>query len=221
MIQKLHFTNLHDYHQYLGIPGPEHPLFSVINMQSDTANELNCPDVDVEISTDFYSISLKHILEGDIFYGRTKYDFKNGSLICMAPRQVVRTQGLRVKTQARIVLIHEDFLRGTPIQERIENSTYFSYSVNEALHLSPQEEALVSSILDTLEQEYDQPHDAFSKDILVSQLNTMLTYTERFYQRQFQQRKESQMTSIESRFYSALKLETGHTALENIHIYQI
>lgn len=250
MTQKLHFSNLHDYHTFLGLPAPEHPLFSVLRIQSDSVDELNCPDVDVEISTDFYAISLKQILEGEIFYGRTKYDFKNGSFICFAPRQTVRISNVKVKTTGITVLIHEDFLRGTAIQQNIEDAHYFSYAVNEALHLSPREESLIQGILDTLEQEYMQNHDAFSKEIMVSQLNTLLTYAERFYQRQFQQRKESQTTSIESRFIGALKeypadkipsvediasqlnmtprylsdalkLETGHTALENIHIYQI
>lgn len=250
MTQKLHFSNLHDYHQYLGIEGPEHPLFSIISMQSDKAEELDCSGDGFEISTDFYSISLKQIIEGEIFYGRTKYDFRNGSLICLAPRQVIRIQGLKVKATGMTVLIHEDFLRGTSIQESIEDANFFSYAVNEALHLSPREETLVRGILATLEQEYEQNHDAFSKEIMISQLNTLLTYAERFYQRQFRQRKESQVTSIESRFHSALKatpadhipsvediasqlhmtprylsdalkIETGHTALENIHIYQI
>ncbi|WP_315983713.1 hypothetical protein [Aliamphritea spongicola] len=193
MTEKLHFSNLHDYHQFLGIAAPEHPLFSVVNIQSDTTDEINCPDTDLEISTDFYAISLKHILEGAIFYGQTKYDFQNGCLICLAPRQVVQTKGLKVKSRGKFVLIHEDFLRGTPIQKDIEAANYFSYSVHEALHLSPREGSLISSILDTLEQEYEQHHDAFSKEIMLSQLKTLLTYAERFYQRQFQQRKKARL----------------------------
>ncbi|GAA6167366.1 helix-turn-helix domain-containing protein [Sessilibacter corallicola] len=250
MTKKLHFSNLHDYHEYLGIAAPEHPMFSVINMQSDTSDEITCTTDDIEMSTDFYSISIKHILSGDIYYGRTQYDFRNGSLICFGPRQAIRTKGVRAKTHGRSIVIHEDFLRGISIQKSMREANYFSYAVNEALHLSPKEEALITGIVDTLEQEYLQNHDAFSKDIMVSQLNTLLTYAERFYQRQFRQRKESQTTSLETRFYNtlqaaalehmpsveeianqlnmtsrylsdALKLETGHTTLENIHIYQI
>lgn len=250
MTQKLHFSDLHDYHQYLGLEAPEHPLFSVVSTQFDTTDTVSCSAGDVEISTDFYSISLKHVLEGDIYYGRTKYDFRNGSLICLGPRQAIRMQGVKVKSSGRAILIHEDFLRGTAIQKRMLDANYFTYAVHEALHLSPREESLVTGILDTLEQEYHQNHDAFSKEIMISQLNTLLTYAERFYQRQFRQRKESQVTSIESRFMGvlkafssdhiprvedianqlnmtprylsdAMKLETGHTALENVHIYQI
>lgn len=149
--------------------------------------------------------------------------------------------------------MHEDFLRGTSIQNIIEEASYFTYAVHEALHLSPREESLLTTIFDTLKQEYNHNHDAFSKDIIVSQLNTLLTYAERFYQRQFQQRMEvmqSQTTSFYEQFKSALKdtpadriptvdsianqlnmtsrylsdalkVETGKTALENIHSYQI
>ena len=245
-MKKLHFSNLHDYHKFLGLSAPEHPLISISIIKADAS----CIVDAVEISTDFYAISLKHILQGEIHYGRTKYDFKNGSLICTAPRQSVKVTQLNVKSDARVIIIHEDFLRGTSVQEIIERANYFSYAINEALHLSPREESLVKGIIDTLEQEYQQHHDAFSKEIMVSQLNTLLTYAERFYQRQFQQRMESPISSLEQRFLTALKqvpsdhiptveglakqlvmtprylsdglkVETGKTALENIHSYQI
>ncbi len=250
MTQKLHFSNLHDYHQFIGLPDPEHPLFSISSMESDTTDELSCPDIDAEISTDFYAVSLKQILEGEIYYGRTKYDFQNGSLICVGPRQVIRTTGIKARSSAKMILIHEDFLRGTSVQSIFDEASYFTYAVNEALHLSPKEETLLQTIFDTLEQEYKLNHDAFSKDIIISQLNTLLAYAERFYQRQFQQRMENQTSSLKQHFLAALKnipsnqipsveniatqlnvtprylsdalkVETGNTALENIHHYQI
>lgn len=250
-IQKYHFDNIHDYHEFLGLPSPEHPLFSISTVNTDTTDRMGCSiDDDIEFSTDFYSISLKHIIAGEIHYGRTKYDFQNGSLICTAPRQNFRVSGVKVKSNAKIILVHEDFLRGTSIQKRMQDASYFNYSVNEALHLSPSEEELIISIFETLEQEYEQNHDAFSKDIMISQLNTLLTYGERFYQRQFQVRMESQASSLYQKFVlclqdisnenipsvemianklamtprylsDALKIETGKTAIENIHEYQI
>lgn len=245
-MKKLHFENLSDYHKYLGMPAPEHPLISVSSIKSDAS----CITEEAEISSSFYSISLKHILKGEIHYGRTMYDYKNGSLICTAPRQVIKISRLDIKSDARMIIIHEDFLRGTSIQSMIENANYFAYAINEALHLSPREEKLVKGILDTLEQEYVQHYDTFSKDIIISQLNTLLTYVERFYQRQFQQRMESPISTLEQRFNDVLKalpsdhiptveelakqlamtprylsdglkVETGKTALENIHSHQI
>ncbi len=245
-MKKLHFSSIRQYLDYFGLPSPEHPLIAVSNMKSD----LSCINEEVELSTDFYAISLKHIISGEIHYGRTKYDFKDGCLICTAPKQRIRIAKLDVKSDARLILIHEDFVRGTSIQNIIESASYFGYAVNEALHLSPREEVLVKGLLDTLEQEYGQNHDAFSKDIMISQLNTLLSYTERFYQRQFQQRMESPISSLEERFLNCLKdlpsdhiptveeiadklhvtsrylsdglkVETNKTALENIHAYQI
>ena len=245
-MKKLHFSNLHDYHQYLGIKAPEHPMISIASTKAD----ISCITEEVELSTDFYAISLKHIIAGEIHYGRTQYDFKQGSLICMAPRQVVRIRRLDVKSEAVSIFIHEDFLRGTAIQKAIETASYFSYAVNEALHLSPTEEDLMKGIFATVEKEYVNNHDAFSKDIMVSQLNTLLTYAQRFYQRQFQLRMESPNSSLQERFYTVLrklpddhiptveeiadelhmtprylsdglKVETGKTALENIHGFQI
>ena len=246
MTKKIHFSNLHEYHQFLGLPVPEHPLISVIRNQSDAS----CITEEVEISTDFYSISLKHIICGEIHYGRTKYDFNNGCLIFTAPNQVVKITKLDIKSDARAIIIHQDFLRGTAIQQMMEQANYFTYAINEALHLAPREESLIKGILDTLEQEYLQNHDAFSKEIMISQLNTLLSYAERFYQRQFQHRMESPMSKLETRFFTelralpsdhiptveelaeklnmtprylsdGLKVETGKTALENIHGHQI
>ena len=245
-MKKRHFSHLSDYHDYLGLTAPEHPLISVSSINSDAT----CITEEIEITTDFYSISLKHIVTGDIFYGRTKYDYNNGCLICTSPRQAVKITNLNIKSDARMIIIHEDFIRGTNIQQSIETANYFNYAINEALHLSPREESLVKGVLATLEQEYLDNHDAFSKDIMLSQLNTLLTYAERFYQRQFQQRLESPISSLQERFYNALKaipadhiptveelakqlnmtprylsdglkVETGKTALENIHHHQI
>ena len=245
-MKKVHFSSIREYHDYFDLPAPEHPLISVMSISSDAS----CVEEEIELSNDFYIISLKHIIEGEIHYGRTLYDFNGSSLICMSPRQTVRIAKLNIKSDAKTILIHEDFLRGTSIQRAIEAANYFTYAVNEALHLSPREENLIKNILDTLELEYNQNHDAFSKDIMMSQLTTLLTYADRFYQRQFQQRMESPMSSLEERFFNCLKalpsdhipsveeladklhvtprylsdglkVETGKTALDNIHAYQI
>ena len=88
--------------------------------------------------------------------------------------------GIEAKANAILILIHEDFIRNTAIQSTLENASYFSYAIHEALHLSPKEEVVVRQVFDTLMMEYQQHHDAFSKDIMVPPLNTLLTYAERF-----------------------------------------
>ena len=134
---------------------------------------------------------LKKIIKGNLNYGRTKYDFTNGVLIFIAPRQVMQWDSSAVFEQKGFSInFHEDFLKGTELAQQIKKYGFFSYSTNEALHLSPKEERQIESIVENIEIEYQNNQDAFSKEIIVSQLDTLLKYANRFYERQFLNRKE-------------------------------
>jgi len=254
--QKFHFADLTEYHSFLGLPSPEHPFFSVASV-SDREHDypLPCADQDAVLSSDFYSISLKHITSGEIFYGRTKYDCRNGTMLFMAPKQEVRMVGVKVESTGRSILFHEDFIRGHPIKGEIKKYNYFSYAVNEALHLSPKEEEMVSGLIDQIEHEYHGNTDEFSKDLVLSLVDTLLKYANRFYHRQFLRRKENNSDfldrfvdqvekficankheektipaiediaaamAVTPRYLSdALKVETGKTAIENLHLHLI
>ncbi|NEP38495.1 MAG: helix-turn-helix transcriptional regulator [Okeania sp. SIO2G4] len=251
--KKIHFSNLTKYHSFLGLPDPEHPLFSVVGMSSNKTNDTKCADRDITLSGDFYSVSLKHITSGEIFYGRTKYDCKNGTMIFMAPKQEVKVVGLNVKSTGRTIVFHEDFIRGYSIKDEIKKYNYFSYAVNEALHLSQKEEQMISGLIDQIEYEYHSNQDEFSKELILSQLDTLLKYANRFYHRQFLHRKENNSNLLDKfideverymnedqiygkaiptieeianklnmtpRYLSdALKVETGKTAIENLHLH--
>lgn len=253
--EKIYFDDLTEYHKFLGLPKPENPLFSVVSMSSEATETTKCTELDVIVNTDFYSVSLKQIISGEIFYGRTKYDCKDGTMLFMAPKQEVRLAGLEVKATGRSIMFHEDFIRGHKIKEEIKKYTYFSYAVNEALHLSPKEERMMEGIIDQIELEYHNNQDAFSKELILSQLDTLLKYANRFYHRQFLHRKgndsdlldrfidqvetfitnnrneEKTIPTIEDvasamamtpRYLSdALKVETGKTAMENLHLHLI
>lgn len=253
--EKRHFSDLRDYHQFFGLPNPEHPLFSVLSMSSEKTNTAECADLDIWASSDFYSISLKHVTSGEIFYGRTKYDCKNGTMLFMAPKQEVRVAGLKVKSSSRGIVFHEDFIRGHEIKDEIKKCNFFSYAVNEALHLSPKEEKMMQRVFEQIEMEYRGNQDEFSKGLILSQLNTLLNYANRFYHRQFLHRKQNEsdlherfigeverfieankheektIPSVEDiadaigmtpRYLSdALKVETGKTAIENLHLHMI
>ena len=255
-MEKIHFSDLSEYHDFLGLAAPEHPLFSVLVMvplEEDGAME--CESKEFALSSDFYSISLKNIISGELFYGRTKYDCKNGTMLFMAPNQEIRSIGLKVKATGRSIVFHEDFIRGHTIKDELKKYHFFSYAVNEALHLTPKEEKMMASIMDQIEVEYHNNHDEFSKELILSQLSTLLKYANRFYRRQFLHRKESgsqyldkftselenrmandgvgerSIPSVEdiassmavtARYLSdALKVETGKTAMENLHLYMI
>ena len=143
------------------------------------------------ITNDCYSISFKKYVKGNLNYGRTKYDFTNGALIFIAPRQVLQWDNSVVFEQKGFSInFHEDFLKGTELAQQIKKYGFFSYSVNEALHLSPKEEKQIESIVENIEIEYQNNQDEFSKDIIISQLDTLFKYANRFYERQFLNRKE-------------------------------
>ncbi len=130
-------------------------------------------------------------MSGNLNYGRTKYDFTNGALICIAPRQVLQWDNSVVFEQKGFSInVHEDYLKGTPLAQEISKYGFFSYTVNEALHLSPKEEKQLESIVETIDLEYQNNQDAYSKEIIIAQLDTLLKYANRFYERQFINRKE-------------------------------
>lgn len=185
-----HFKALASYLDYLGLPRPEHPMLSVFN--SKGKGYLPCPrESSPPITNDCYSISFKKHVKGNLYYGRTKYDFTNGALFFISPRQVLQWDNSVVFEQKGFSInFHEDFLKGTELAHSIKKYGFFSYSVNEALHLSPKEEKQLEAIVENIEIEYQNNQDAFSKEIIVSQLDTLLKYANRFYERQFLNRKE-------------------------------
>ncbi|WP_273567126.1 helix-turn-helix domain-containing protein [Maribacter halichondriae] len=185
-----HFKTLSAYLEYLELPRPEHPMLSVFSAAGD--DFLPCPkESSPPITNDCYSISLKKIVKGNVNYGRTQYDFTNGALIFIAPRQVLQWDSSVVYDQKGFSInFHEDFLKGTELAHQIKKYGFFSYSANEALHLSPKEEKQIESIVENIHIEYQNNQDEFSKDIIISQLGTLLKYANRFYERQFLNRKE-------------------------------
>jgi len=185
-----HFKTLSAYFDYMQLPRPEHPMLSVLSATGE--NFLPCSkESSPPIKSDCYSISLKKIVKGNLNYGRTKYDFTNGVLIFMAPRQVLQWDSSLIFEQKGFSInFHEDFLKGTELAQQIKKYGFFSYSVNEALHLSPKEEKQIESIVEHIKIEYHNNQDEFSKDIIISQLSTLFKYANRFYERQFLNRKE-------------------------------
>ncbi|MGB6151738.1 MAG: hypothetical protein WBG48_07085 [Pricia sp.] len=185
-----HFKTLSAYLDYLELPRPEHLMLRVFSAMGE--GFLPCPkQSSPPITNDCYSISFKKFVKGDLNYGRTKYDFTNGALFFIAPRQVLQWDDSVVFEQKGFSInFHEDFLKGTELAQQIKKYGFFSYSVNEALHLSPKEKKQIESIVENIDIEYRNNQDEFSKDIIISQLSTLLKYANRFYERQFLNRRE-------------------------------
>ncbi|PTS88966.1 AraC family transcriptional regulator, partial [Flavobacterium sp. HMWF030] len=180
----LRIKTISQFHALRGFPKPKHPLISVINFE-DMA-----PVLESEMQSlifDFYLISVKRDMNHKYKYGQNDYDFDEGVMFCMAPNQilsVIREEQSK-NPSGWMMMIHPDFLWNTPMASAIKKYEFFDYSVNEALFLSEDEEIKIQQITDNIKQEYQTNIDKFSQNIIISQLETLLNYSERFYQRQF------------------------------------
>jgi AraC-like DNA-binding protein len=137
---------------------------------------------------DFYKISYKKTLRGKIKYGQGYYDFDEGGLVFTSPNQVLATTD-DTEYQGSSLLIHPDFIRHYPLGKAMEKYGFFSYSTNEALHLSDKEKAIIFNIFKNIDEELQSTIDDFSQDVIVSQVELLLNYSNRFYKRQFITRK--------------------------------
>jgi AraC-like DNA-binding protein len=188
-IQPYRFKTITEYHRLMGLPKPEHPLISLIRMDTVTPP---VTEGTFSLIFDFYSISLKRVYNAKFKYGQQASDFDEGVLFFMAPGQVFGielSEGTRHRPEGWMILIHPDFLWNTPLAKTIKQYEFFSYSVYEALHLSDKEETMLTAIAQNMEQEYHANIDKFSQNVIIAQLELLLTYAERFYQRQFITRK--------------------------------
>jgi AraC-like DNA-binding protein len=182
--------SISEFHSMFNLPKPEHPLISVVDYAELVAGKARS-----EITTlvsDYYSISVKRGLSEKMRYGQQDYDFDEGVMYFLAPGQVLHTTPVKdseVQPSGWILLIHPDFLWNTPLAAVIKRYEFFDYKVNEALFLSEKEEVILNNIIQNIRQEYNANIDSFSQNIIISQLETLLNYSERFYQRQFITRK--------------------------------
>lgn len=175
---------------------PEHPLISVVNVE---AMRVLGNDDPAGMVFDFYVIALKRTPNAKMRYGQQEYDFDEGILVFMAPGQVLRIELLEdteIIHTGWLLYIHPDFFWHTSLANTIKKYDFFDYSVNEALFLSEKEEAIISGILQNIRQEYHTNIDNYSHNIIIAQLELLLSYSERFYQRQFITRKITNHTIL-------------------------
>lgn len=184
-----HIKTIAEYHRFMELPKPEHPLVSVVKFEDIKRQTNNCPS---SIIHNFYTIALKKNFNAKMKYGQQDFDFDEGIMHFMSPKQVLSikaTSEEEFKHSGWLLLIHPDFLWNTPLSKKIKQYEYFSYKVNEALFLSDKEENLITDIIQKIAQEYQSNIDNFSQDVIIAQIELLLTYAERFYQRQFITRK--------------------------------
>lgn len=176
---------------------PENPLFSIHRCTQ------TCGLGDREFTSDFYMIGLKKLKSGVIMYGRTKYDNDSGSMIFIKPRQIIEFKNVEYDEDAFIIFIHEDFLHGHFLHTEISKYAFFDYETNEALHLSPSEEQIMWDLYRKIDTEYHNNTDEYSRDIILTHIDSILKYSRRFYKRQFINRTELSGKTV-SKFNEAL-----------------
>ncbi len=187
--QPYRIKTISEFHRLRELPKPEHPLISVINVEDFKSLHHTEP---TNFIYDFYSIALKRNCDAKFRYGQQQYDFDEGTMFFMAPNQVFGIEPGKNETEIRsgwMLLFHPDFLWHTSLAKNIKQYEYFDYSVHEALFLSQKEEAVMNGIIQNIEQEYHSNIDKFSQSVIIAQLELLLTYSERFYERQFITRK--------------------------------
>jgi len=183
----LRFISISESHQAFGLPKPQHPLISLMHFnESHPFNPDMAPIYDI---LDFYKITFITKNSGRLKYGQDYYDFNEGSMLFLAPNQLVGTTEYNSNTYAYLLLIHPDFFLGYPLAQKIKQYNYFAYSVNEALHVSDQEKEIIISIYSNMEQELNSRVDEFSQDVMIAQIELLFSYVNRFYKRQFITRK--------------------------------
>lgn len=195
-ILNVHRTS--DYSGYHGLTD-RHPLITVIDFSeiSPIRHSLNRYGV--------YGVFVQEDNDLDLTYGCGKYDYRDGSLICVAPGQIggKEDNGERASIGGWALLFHPDLIHGTQLEKEIRHYSFFDYSVNEALHMNEKEHDIVVAVFKRIKSEIDNPQDDFQNDILVGYISLLLKYCQRFYNRQFITRKLTN-NDILSRFDSFL-----------------
>lgn len=180
--------SIRELHQILELPKPKHPLISVVDF-----SEIKCfDDAKLEAVTyGFYCIAIKKNFNAKMRYGQQHYDFDDGVMSFFAPDQVVITE-IRDDwdLEGLWLVIHQDFLQGFSLGKDIRKFGFFSYAVNEALHLSEEEDLMISQLMTTILKESIVTTDLFSHQIIINQIELLLNYCDRFYHRQFLTRKQ-------------------------------
>lgn len=216
-------NSIAEFHSFCNLPGPDHPLISLIDYSKVT---YPFSERSVNWIQNFYTIGLKRNVNAKFNYGRQEFDFDSGVLSFIGPFQFLKieiNQKAVVKPTGWLLLIHPDFLWNTPLAKKIKSYDYFQYAVNEALFLSDKEEKVIVDILLNIEKEYQSNIDKFSQQLIITQIEMLLIYAERFYERQFLTRKKTNHELLErfeqillNYFNSKKPLENGIPTVKSV-----
>ncbi len=185
--QPIVFKTISELMRSMGLPKPLHPLVAVVNYDITKISRENAGK---SFLIDFYKISFKQDFRGQVKYGQGYYDFEEGGLALVAPNQLVTMTGDESSYEGYTLYFHADLIRKYQVGRNIDQYGFFAYAVNEALFLSDKEKRIIGGLFESIAAELANNTDAFSQDVLASQIELLLNHSNRFYNRQFLTRKE-------------------------------
>ena len=180
-----HFEHVFEYNDLLGVE-TLHPLVSVIDLSKSRRIR------HMRHTFGFYTLFLKEVRCGNLIYGRQYYDYQEGTIVAIAPGQVagVEDNGEEFQPKGWALVFHPDLIRGTSLGRNIRSYSFFSYEANEALHLSEQERAIVVDCLHKIRTETEHAVDKHTRRLITANIELLLDYCVRFYERQFLTRSQ-------------------------------
>lgn len=192
MDQIIKLENVDRYNDLYGLE-TLHPLVSIVDLTKATKRVNH-----IQMNYGLYALFLKQTRSCNIKYGRTSYDYEEGTIVCFAPGQIAGVDTIEdeVAPQVYGIVFHPDLIRGTALGKSIKNYTFFSYAVNEALHLSEQERGIVMDCLEKISLELEHAIDKHSKALIAMNIELLLNYCMRFYERQFISRSDANKDTL-------------------------
>ena len=184
MNEIVRIKSINDVHRFFGLEKPRHPLVSVIQIHDRITN---FDYGDTKYIFDFYQINLKQGFSGSMNYGRNSYDFDEGTLTFIKPNQTIQIENQdEIKgSSGWTLLFHPDLIRKSELGKSIEDYSFFHYDLNEALHLSENERNSITDLVMKIQEEYNQNIDKHSQELIIANIEMLLKYSKRYYDRQF------------------------------------
>ncbi len=219
MAEFYHSKSISEVHQLLGLGKPVHPLITIIREWPKVEFDLR----NIKLTSDLYLFSMKGKVNGTFRYGRNSYDFQEGALVFIAPNQVVSFEDPmeHENSSGWTILFHPDMIRNSALGSTIKSYAFLDYDVTEALHLSEKEQVSLNDLVEKIETEIHQNLDRHSQDLIVQNLETILKYSNRYYERQFYTRSNLNVDLVqrfekflETYFASDELLEKGIPSLK-------
>lgn len=184
MTEIVRIKSINEVHRIFGLEKPKHPLVSVIQIDDRITNY---DYGDPKYIFDFYQINLKQGFSGSLNYGRNSYDFDEGTLTFIKPNQIIQIENQNEiqGSSGWTLLFHPDLIRKSELGKTIEDYSFFNYDINESLHLSEAERNSITDLVLKIQEEYNQIIDKHSQELIIANIEILLKYSKRFYDRQF------------------------------------